>query len=80
MIVVPLTEATIGEAALALTQKELVVSQAAAPVAPVPAVEPFWSKKRLAARAVGGAPTERRAAAAKRHAREMSFGLRERFI
>jgi hypothetical protein len=40
----------------------------------VPAVAPFWSKKMFAARALGGAPTERRAAAAKRHAREMSFG------
>ena len=62
----------------ALTQKAPL--NEAAPVAPVPAVAPFWSKKMLAARALGGAPTERRAAAAKRHAREINFGERLRFI
>ena len=80
LIVVPLSEATMIEGEEALTQNAFVVSQAAAPVAPVPAVAPFWSKKMLAARALGGAPTERRAAAAKRHAREINFGERLRFI
>jgi hypothetical protein len=65
-------------AAPALTQKAPL--NEAAPVAPVPVAMPFWSKKMLAARALGGAPTVRRAAAAKRHAREINFGERLRFF
>jgi hypothetical protein len=54
LIVVPLSEATMIAGEEAFTQNVFVVSQAAAPVAPVPAVAPFWSKKMLAARALGG--------------------------
>ena len=64
----------------ASTHCSVVKSQVTGPVAPAPPRLLFWSRKTLAARAVGGGPTLRRAAATKRHAREINLDLEVRRI